>query len=609
MPNKKIRACYLGRVSTTYESQESSLVNQKDIICEFIQAQKDEEFNPLLDCFEDTISGTKLIKNNQNDKGYDALMEYLNIEIVEVNNQDYVEVSIHLDKTKQPRYNKIYCKSTSRISRSGCRGQSLLEILKLNGIEVYFYDLHKSTFTMSDLELTMYSFMDNQYAKSMSYNTRNNKVIKTRNRELMLHNVRFGWDLIKKNTKRYYVKNEEEYKILRLIIKLLLEEDKGCSLIEQELAAQGLTSSKIKLDKCNINRILKDKHYLGLEKYYDYPDDYTSAFMVGRDYLKSINFQWLPCSYIDPLITQEEYDLIQDKLQSRANCGRGFRNPYKPLSRKLVCACCGEHYYSLGDKNYFKISSYKCSSKRSTNTKKSCNNNTLYMDFFDEWIDKLSKDFRVRVSEVYKKNIDNVLNLRHHLALLLAQDSFDKLEVLLDREEELKEKIKNIIAPLIANSSDETMDIILEFQREIQKELKDTRVKIDTYLSLKEEVVSAIKEVIELEKQLDKLEDNLKDSYTREDVLEELEKIYVYPDSITKRKRNNIILIPILKIESQIFDLFEKLLRSSSINLLDNGIIRRSEVQYTKRYIVKEVTNEQLKESIQVLKSLNLFEV
>ena len=66
--------------------------------------------------------------------------------------------------------------------------------------------------------------------------------------------------------------------------------------------------------------------------------------------------------------------------------------------------------------------------------------------------------------------------------------------------------------------------------------------------------------MIELEKQLDKLEDNLKDSYTREDVLEELEKIYVYPDSLAKRKRNNIILLPILKIESQIFDLFEKLL-------------------------------------------------
>ena len=146
----------------------------------------------------------------------------------------------------------------------------------------------------------------------------------------------------------------------------------------------------------------------------------------------------------------------------------------------------------------------------------------------------------------------------------------------------------------------------LGFQRQIQKELKDIRAKIDTYLSLKEEVVSAIKEVIELEKQLDKLEDDLRDSYTREDVLEELEKIYVYPDSLAKRKRNNIILLPILKIESQIFDLFEKLLRSPSINLLDKGIIRRSEVQYTKRYIVKEVTNEQLKESIQVLKSLNL---
>lgn len=607
MSNKKIRVCFLGRVSTKYESQDSSIINQKDMIVNLIKSKDNELFDEEQDCFEDRVSGVKLYKGNNNTKGFDELMRLLNLDIVDTNNEDYTELKIKADKSKEPYYKKIYASSTSRVTRAGSAGTSLLLMLKKIGVEVWFYNLNRGTFELSDMELTLYNYMDNQYSKNQSYNTRMNKILKTKNRELMLHNVRFGWDLVKVNGKRKYIINQDEKAIYDLIVKLLLEDDLGCDLISQRLEQLGLTSTKIQLDKHSINRILKNKHYLGLEKYYQYPSDYASQFLVDRSYLANLNYDWLPCEYIEPLIDQETFDKVQEKLQSRSNCNRGFRHPYLPITKKLVCASCGANFYSIGASNYYNEQGFKCSSKRSKKAilKKPCNNNTFYINHFEEWQEKQAKNLPLKMNEIHKQAIFDMLYLEHHLALLLAQNNDDEFETLTNREDELTEQLETKIALLLKNSTTETMDIILKFQQEISNELKEVREKINTYLDLKNIIIQAIREVKKIQSSLDEMELNIKSKYTKEEFLDEIEVIYVYPIN-EKRRKNSVLFLPLLKVEVQIFDLISSIMDSDIIKLLPPNTIYLSTRKYTKKYNVKELSNEEMTKARHILERLEL---
>ena len=608
MSNQKIRVCFLGRVSTKYESQQSSIINQKDLIVNLIKSKENEIFNEDLDCYEDRVSGVKLYKGNNNTKGFDELMRLLNLEIVDTNNEDYTELKIRADKSKEPYYKKIYASSTSRVTRAGSSGTSLLLILKQLGVEVWFYNLNKGTFELSDMELTLYNYMDNQYSKNQSYNTRMNKILKTRNRDLMLHNVRFGWDLIKENGKRKYVINKDEKEIFDLIIKLLLEEDLGCDLISQRLEQLGYKSSKILLEKHNINKMLKNKHYLGFEKYYKYPEDYTSQFLVDRSYLKNLDFEWLPCPYIEPLIDQETFDKVQEKLQSRSNCGRGFRKPYLPITKKLVCASCGANFYSLGKSNYYKEQGFKCSSKRSKKAilKRPCNNIPFYINYFEEWQEKQAKNLPLKMNEIYKQSTFDMLYLEHHLALLLARNNDNEFEELTTKEDELREQLETKIKLLLKSATPETMDIVLKFQEEISKELKEIREKINAYLDLESLIRNAIREVKAIQTSLDEMELNIKDCYTKEEFIEEIELIYVYPILSSRHKKNNVLFLPLLKVEVEIFNLISSIMDSEIINLLPPNTIYLSPRKYTKKYVVKELKNEEIEVASQILRRLDL---
>lgn len=608
MNKKKIRSCVLTRVSTKMEVQLSSLKFQNDTLIDFVKKQKDEIFDEKLDVFSDQVTGTKIFKGNNNDQGFDTLMRLLNITISDYDCKDFTKVSIEFDKTKTPKYNKIYCKSTSRINRAGAKGQSLLEILKANGIEVYFYDLNKCLSQMSDVEIAVFTMSDHSYSKTMSSNTRLNKIYKTNNRELMLHNVRFGWDLVKENGHRAYRKNEEEKAILDLIIKLFLDEDLGCNLISQKLEEMGLKSTKTKFDPSQIQRILKDKHYCGLEKYYDYPEDYKNQFQVDRSYLKNLNCSWLRCEYIDILIPQETYDKIQEKFQSRTSQGRGVKQRKLELSKKLICGSCGSHYYSLGSCNYFKEQAFKCSSKRSVQQKKkvACDSETFYINYFNEWAKRQANNLPQRLDDMCREGVQNLLHLEHHLALVLNNNNFDKFEEWNEEREKLKSDLEDKIALLIQNSSSETMDIVLKFQRKIEDEIKVLTKKINTFMSLKEEVISAIQELRHIEEELFELQNTIKKSYTIEEFIDECEMIVVYKKTSEKRHRNRCIFISQLKLENEIFELITTILNSEIMDFLEPKTINLSEIKYHKRYVIRKLSDEMLEVSNQILETLEI---
>lgn len=606
---QKLRVAILTRVSTKMEVQDSSLLYQNDTLIDYVKRQKNFIFDESKDVYSDRVSGTKIHKNNQNDQGYDVLMERLNISISDINSKDFAKVSIEIDKTKKPLYDLIVCKSTSRFSRAGFKGGTLIEIMKNSNINVFFYDLNKDLFSMSDLELSIFSMSDNQYSKTMSSNTRLNKIYKAKNKELMLHGERFGWDLVKIDGHRYFKQNDEEKEVLDLIIKMLLVDDLGCNTISQRLEKKGIKSHKLKFDPSNIQRILKDLHYCGMEKYYQYPEDYKFQFQVDRDYLKNLNFSWEVCPYIDVLIPKETYDEIQAKLQSRTSQGRGVKQRRKVLSKKLVCGHCGNHYYSLGSYNYYSEQAYQCSSKRSVQQKKKvpCVSERFYINFFNEWATKQANELPNTLYKMCKDGIVHLLNLEHHLALVLDKNNFEDFEKWNEKREQLKQEYEEKVMFFLENAAtSETREIMLKFQAKMDKDINALTKKINVYLGLQEEIITTIKEIRKLESALSDLQKSIKKSYTLEEFIDECQSIFVYKKPSEKRHKNRVMFIYQLKLENEIFKLLDGVMNSTIIEFLPKKTIYKSNLMNHNKYLVSKVSEKDLDKSIAILEGLDI---
>lgn len=595
---REINSCLISRVSTLNESQDTSIQYQNDILSDFILKQSNENFNPDTDIFSDRISGTKIDRKNSD---FNKLMNLLGFKIIDTSKGDIIELSIKADKRIKPRYNKIYCKSTSRFARASFKSESLLDILKKRDIEVYFYDLQKSTFNMSDEELKIYSLIDSNYSKKMSYNWKSSNVYKTKNRKALLRGKFYGYDNIKINGEKYFKINDEEYKIIRQIVDLFLNQDLGCDLISQ----------KVGLEKSFVNRILKNRHYLGQEKYYDYPEEYRNLFDSdnNREYLKNLNFKWLPCDYIDQIITEEEFNLIQEKLQSRTQNARGFRNPYLSITKKLVCGCCGNNYYSTGASNYFKERCFKCSSIRSGRGYYGidCNSKSFYEGFLNSYLDRTTQTFKERQIKTYKKNLDQLLYLRVHLVNLLSSDDDNNIETLFNEKDELEENLETVLKTSLTSTS--SNKILQKVIKEIDKKLEIVDSKIKIYLDLKNRISDSIIIINELFEELQKgyLEIINKNFYSKDEILSELKDITIYPRYEQKHKRNSVYFILHTYLEIEIFDLVKSIYQSEIKNILDTDIIRESENKESKYFIIKKPTTEEIDTANELLSELGLI--
>lgn len=599
---KEIYSCLISRVSTNMKSQDSSIEYQNDVLTDFILKQPNEHFNPKTDIFSDRISGTKIDRKNSD---FNRLMKLLGFEIVDTSKGDVIELSIKTNRKTQPKYNKIYCKSTSRFSRADFKGESLLDILKKKGIEVYFYDLHKGTSELSQEELKLYSLIDSNYSRRMSYSWKNSNVYKAKNKQALLRGKFFGYDNIKKDGNKYFVKNENEYKAVRKIVDLILNHDMGCDLISQELKKDGFN-----LDKSFINRLLKNRHYLGQEKYYDYSQDYLSTFDSdnNREYLKTLNYKWENCEYIEQEITEEEFNKIQEILQSRSHQGRGFRNPYLEITKKLKCGVCGKSFYSTGCQNYFKIRGFKCSTLRSGNGKfgVNCNNRPFYEDYLNEYLKRTAETFKDRQLKVYKQNLDQLLYLRVYLLNVLSGDSETELEDLLTKKESLEEQLEKLLLDNIQAES--TKKVIEKLTAKIDKELNSIDTKINIILDLKNRITEIIEEINDLYSQIQKdyLEVMNRAEYSVDEMLSELKDITIYPKAQKKQKRNAVYFNIHTFLENEIYELVKDIYNSEIKEILDNDIIKESQNLNSKYFIIKKPTTEQIETANEIMDTLGL---
>lgn len=618
----KKRACLLKRVSTKAESQDSSYINQEKQLIEIIKKNDEVIFDESKDVFEDRYTGTKIKRKNINNNGFDKLMELLGIDIVDTSTKDYIELSVKSDRTVKPYYDLIYCKSTSRFHRASYKGQSVLYLLKELGIDVYYLDLNKYLSELSDMEISLYSLIDSTYSKTVSFNYRNNNILKTNNRELMSRTEKFGYDRIKKNNHIYLVKNEEEFKIFEMIKDLFVNQNLGSEKISYILNEKGIKnkfSKNGKWSRSTVHNILTDRHYsgetesskYGQEKYHIYPEEYVNKFGVDRSYIDSLPYEWKECTYIEQLEPKSDYDLrmkIFEQRTENAKSKKGVRISYQKPSRYCVCGICKKHYYSKGkNKNYREDERvFICSSKRFTKEQREidCMNYAFYENFFNEQLEKKSIHLSADLKRIYKENIESLERLIVHLVLSLDRDfkdTKDDLETEMSELETQREKILDLYL-----SSLSTKDFTENRLNEIGLKYDNLKKKLEVYNNQKKEIKKSIDLINEKLRELKDRYCKIKENYSSDEVLDHIEKILVFPKRSKYIKANQVIFIYQTKAEFETFEIIDDVFKSDFINLLPPKTFKLVDISKSRPnyYLVRPTKPEQRERAEELLKSL-----
>ena len=598
---KKKRTALICRVSTKSEEQKSSIEYQKDSLVKYIKGRDDLEFFESTDIFSDQFSGKTIDRKNTN---FEKLMKSLGFKIV----QSKDEFSIVKDPLIKPTYSYIVCKSSSRFSRSNWAGVSLIKLLQTHKIYIYFYDLGKDTSELDDNTLTMLGMIDSSLSHTMSYNSKNTFYYKNQTRQIMNKGRMFGYDIKRIDSKKYYV----------VMIDMYLHKSMGSKLIANEMNKQGFRTppNGRPFEARDILLILKSRVYLGEQKYYifDNEAEYKNTFnpTVKSDYIYKLDFEWLPCTYIEPIVSIEEFEAVQKVLDERVENHKGIikgkRQPILIHTEKSRCGLCGYKFYSCGPADCKRgiDKKFRCSTNKATSKRPHCDSHTFYLSFLEEELEKRAKIFPETLRGLltnFKKDLENL-----KIFLVLSIDLNESVDInkLEEEKENLKKDSKKLIMEAVKKDS-----AFGELIEDIQREYSEKIDALDEQISIYHNRVDLIKDFLGevdflIGSLIEKIVD-IKDSYTSEEYFNMIDRYTIYPkkDKITTRTPNNVYFIFQTKIELEVLELLNHLYESSIIKLLGDDIITPIDENHFK---VKKPTKKQKDRALELIESNSLYD-
>lgn len=198
----------------------------------------------------------------------------------------------------------------------------------------------------------------------------------------------YGYNKVKlKNDKGYTLEPYlPEARTVRLIFEMYLN-GSGKALIARDLDALGIKTKTGKpWSSSTVVNILKNPVYIGKVRwgYRKYTKELTNGNIVRH---REKNEK---CVYVDglhpPLISKEDFDRVQQRLEQRAAVPVRTGLPLKnPLSGLVYCGKCGSVMTRLGE-NSRRSASLKCSNRHcDTVSSKLCLVESAVLDFLNEW--------------------------------------------------------------------------------------------------------------------------------------------------------------------------------------------------------------------------------
>ena len=362
-----------GRVSTGSDAQHNSFVVQTTDDEEFsFYEEFKREFNySCYGVYSDESSGT-----TDNRKGYQEMLFFLGIERKEVTTSRSLPTGnvkrkrhyVYEVNEETVRYvrdtlkiNYILCKNTARWTREG--DFKLIQILRNNGIYIYFRDENIDTFsTDTDTLLSIIQSLDKNKSQDTSKKVKSGMEASIKMGKVRTNSTIYGYELVRRTLAEptRLVAIPEEAEVIRLIYKLYVEDGLGSRQIANELEKRGIVTRKKTTRSgkviggepfglSSVKRILTNEKYCGhvnAVKKWD-----TGEVFNHKSPTKIHDYDIMPSDYIEPIVSVETFLKARELCRTRSNktSPRG-RNPGSGIYYgKIVCGICGAMYCQNGD--------------------------------------------------------------------------------------------------------------------------------------------------------------------------------------------------------------------------------------------------------------------
>ena len=309
----KRKVAIYARVSTEHEAQISALENQVQYYDEILAKQSDWELYERY--IDEGITGTSVNKR-----------------------ESFLQM---MEDAKDKKFDLIITREVSRFARNIVDTLQQTRILKTYGVEVWFTE--DNIWTMNDedgeLRLSIMATLAQNESKKISSRVKAGQRISFMNGVLYGNGNILGYDRVGKDL----IINKEQADTVRHIFDLYLQGN-GSRKIQFILEQEGRKTAlgKTNWSASNILRVLKNPFYCGRIEYRKQyvPDYLTQKKINNKGEVERITVK----GKHTPIVTEEEFDKVQEMLKSSVTKKKDGKTYGKPLAdnvwvRKLKCKC------------------------------------------------------------------------------------------------------------------------------------------------------------------------------------------------------------------------------------------------------------------------------
>jgi site-specific DNA recombinase len=507
------------RVSTNSLDQANSLENQKSYFSNEITKQGHTLFKIYAD---QGLTGTQLDNRPEFENMlYDAGIDVNKIKTNRHDNRKKATHTVYTCADREPRFNEIWIKNTSRFARNTL-SYDILAKLRQKNVNVFFVEQNLNLKDVQqDFLLKLFQVFDEHESKDRSLKVLTGIKESARKGKIFTNGRLYGYRYIK-DERRLEIR-EDEAKTIHKIFELYAG-GLGVRQIINWLNEHGLKTREGKqFCKTAIMRILDNEKYAGLNNALKYD---TGAVMNKNSYAKvKSDYEVRECAAIPAIISKELFYECRALKETKVNYNQQL-GIYKGISKyhgMIFCGKCGAVYTSNRDKGR---QFYNCSTKKSKGIEY-CDNKNVNGEYIDQFVDTLSHGGLAKTIEAEKERaLKAAMDTIKYKLDMMNEERTQEVK-LLDREIESKKKELAHYYMMDAQRKGEPdlLGVLGELIRKTESELKDLTKRRTEAGKENEEIAAEIKGIWET--YLEIIETPVKDQYSAEETIEMVDKFIV----------------------------------------------------------------------------------
>lgn len=506
---KDLCACY-SRVSSTEQSL--SCEHQQQILEDWC---KQHNYIPI-QYSDNGISGTGFKQRKQ----FLKMLEDINIYWTPQYETFYI------NNTKDLKFNRIVCKSSSRFGRSlDCI--KIIQLINRQNVELIFLEDGESGVDMldpnSNLITSINATINQHFSIQNSQRVKHGMRQSSLNGQVLTSNSIYGYNY-NAQTKQLEI-IEEQAKVIRIIFDKYCNENLGYKAISNYINSLGYkTKRQNRFEPSLVAYILQNEKYAGL----NVRGKYSKSKLKGDKHAKLNNKKdWIITENIPAIIDYDLFLKAQTIRDSKKSANRGCYKGKTLLSGKVICMQCGyrmnlNYYYN---KDHDKIYYLQCWGKHQHSIK-FCDNRNVYIHNLQKLIDStfinslIFRNRQLRLDSINTtiKNYTNKLTANNENEVRDIQNRINKLTT-------NKSKLLDLLLQGSINDKDYTFK-----SNEIDKELQELNVQLVQLTTGKEELQNKLFKLKQLQKQVKSIQIN--GEYTWEEICNLIQTIKVYKDKL-----------------------------------------------------------------------------